>query len=556
MALNLRNIFEHPSRVFALIALTVMLPMLLPGYIFALDMSFVPHLRMPENVTSSYPFYVLLHALNWILPSQLIQKTMLFLILFLSGLGAYKLIRALQQVQIDNIMTNYRVLGCYVGGALYMINPFTYDRFMAGQFAVLLGYALLPFFSMCLLGLLRHPTLKQGALLGLWTSLIAILSIHTIGLLAVLGVSGILAILLTQKTVVGYGARLGSSLALSLGLFLVLNSFWIIPLELGKNSTAQAISSFTTADQRAFATVGSNLINKLINVMQLQGFWAEGENLYLLPQEAFPLWGLAVIGLWVIAYIGGHSMWKHKQRLPVIWFGAAALIAILLATTNLLPVLSKHIELLAGYREPQKFVGLVALAFAIFVGYAIPVLLTRYQQKQPVTFNAAFAGILMLPILLTPTMYGAFAFQLMPHHYPADWDMINTQLSNDKSKGRVLFLPWHLYMQFGFSDRITVNPAAEYFNKDVIVSNSLEYHDASPTVPSHEKTQIGTILKTAKNYNDLGAELNKHHIKYILLARDQDYKSYNYLSKQKDLSPVAQTTHFDMYRNESYKEEK
>jgi len=391
--------------------------------------------------------------------------------------------------------------------------------------------------------------------LGIWTSLIAILSIHTIGLLVVLVASGIMAIFLTQKTVVGYGTRLSRSLALALGLFLVINSFWIVPLELGKNSTAQAISSFTTADQQAFATLGSNLANKVINVLQLQGFWAEGENLYLLPQEAFPLWGIAVIGLWIVVYIGARSLWKQKQRLPVIWFGTAAILATLLAATNLLPLLGKHIGLLAGYREPQKFVGLVALAFAVFVGYAIPAILVRCQQKKPVTFNAVFAGLLVLPILLTPTMYGAFAFQLMPHHYPADWDMINAQLSNDKSKGRVLFLPWHLYMQFGFTDRITVNPAAQYFNKDVIVSNSLEYHDASPTVPSHEKTQIGTILKTAKNYRDLGAELNSHHIKYILLAREQDYKSYDYLSKQKDLSLVAQTTHFDMYRNESYKEE-
>ncbi|HSD55999.1 MAG TPA: hypothetical protein VLA92_02500 [Candidatus Saccharimonadales bacterium] len=554
MVTNIRRILDHPQHVFVLLALSVMLPMLLPGYIFALDMSFTPHLRMPENITSSYPFYTLLHVLNWVLPSQLIQKAMLFLILFLSGWGAFRLIRNLQQ--LSAMTTTYRLLGCYVGGALYMINPFTYERFMTGQFAVLLGYALLPFFALCLLGILRHPTLKQGLVLGLWTTLIAILSIHTLGLLLVLVVTGIVGLLLSQKTVVGYGTRLGKSLAVSLGLFLALNSFWIIPLALGESSTAHAISSFTTSDQQAFTTLGSNLPNKVINVLQLQGFWAGGENLYLLPQEAFPLWGIAVIGLWVIAFIGMRSIYKQKQRLPVIWFGSAALVGIILATTEILPLLSKHIELLAGYREPQKFVGLLALAYAISVGFAIPTLLARYKEKQqPSRFNTIFASALVLPILLTPTMYGAFAGQLMPHNYPSDWDMINAQLNKDESKGRVLFLPWHLYMQFGFTGRITVNPAAQYFDKEVIVSNDLEYRNASPTVPSAEKSRIGKLLESAPEASNLGEELAKHNVKYVLLDHDQDWRNYGYLAKQKDLTLVAQTTNFDMYRNQHYREE-
>ena len=47
-------------------------------------------------------------------------------------------------------------------GIFYMINPFTYDRLMAGQYNVLFGYALLPWFAGALLKFLREPDWKKS----------------------------------------------------------------------------------------------------------------------------------------------------------------------------------------------------------------------------------------------------------------------------------------------------------------------------------------------------------------------------------------------------------
>ena len=551
----MHNLMNKPKAIYVLLALTVMLPMLLPGYIFALDMSFTPHLQMPDDVRSSYPFYALLHVLNLVIPSQIIQKGMLFAILFLSGYGGYRLIRNLQQ--IGGIMTGYRIFGAIVGGAIYMINPFTYSRFLTGQFAVLLGYALLPFFTATLMQLLRKPRLRYGAQLALWSTLICIVSIHTIGLVTLLGLAGLCAGIWLHRGKSEYAMHLFRSFAVALGLVFIANSYWIAPLIAGEGSLSQSVHSFTSADRAAFATTGDDAVNKLFNVLQLQGFWADSENVYSLPQNVFPLWPLVVLLWWFLVAVGVRAMWRQRQRSLVVFFCSTAIAAIILAITSILPALSDHIRVLAGYREPHKFIALVALSFAVFTGYAVPAILSRYQQAQKSThFSIAWATALLIPVLLTPTMFWAFSGQLMPKNYPADWEMVNNQFNQDKGQGRVIFLPWHQYMHFGFTGRITTNPADRYFDRETLTSNELEYRGASPTTPDPEKKSIGRILAAAKTRHDLGTRLASHQIKYVLLDREDNYKSYAYLSKQSDLKLIAQTTHFDVYRNQKYKEER
>lgn len=550
----LHNLLGRPKTMYVLLALTIMLPMLLPGYIFALDMSFTPELRMPNEVRSSYPFYALLHALNWIIPSQLIQKTMLFSILFLSGFGCYRLIRTLHQM--SGAVTDYRIVGALAGGALYMVNPFTYSRFMAGQFAVLLGYALIPFFVTTLITLVRRPRLRHGAQLALWATLICIVSIHSAGLIAVLGLGGLVAGLWTHRAKPEYAMHLFRSFAVALGLVFIANSYWIAPLVNGEGSLSRSVQSFTANDQTAFATTGHGLVNKLANVLQLQGFWADSEALYALPQDVFPLWALVVLLWWVLIGIGIRAMWRQRQRSIALFFIGAGITAIIAATTNLLPALSSRIEILSGYREPHKFIALLALSFAVFAGYAVAAMLGRYSQNnQTGRLSFTWAAALLIPVLLTPTMFWAFGNQLTPKQYPADWEMVNGQLNQDKGHGRVVFLPWHQYMRFDFTGRLTVNPANAYFDRETLVSNELEYRGASPTSPDPEKKAIGNMLQAANGRTDLAAKLSKYHIKYILLDREDDHAQYHYLSKQKDLRLIGQTTHFDLYRNEKYKEE-
>jgi hypothetical protein len=539
--------------IYSGLALTIMAPMLLPGYIFALDMAFAPQIRLPEQVTSSYPFYALLHFLNIVIPSQILQKAMLFAILVLSGAGMYSLVRWLQrgQPQTEGSAVAW---GAYIAGALYMINPFTYSRFMVGQFAVLLGYALLPFFVMALLRLYDKPDMRRALILAGWLTGIGIVSIHTIGLAAVIVLVSSPLLVHRHRANPRVLAQIGKFGAVSLGAVLLLSAYWTLPLITGASNTAEAIAGFDRQDQQAFATVGGDVVNRVANVLQLQGFWAEGVHSYLLPQDLLPIWFLVIIGLWILVGKGFGAMVRQGRRFEAALFGSSAVIAVILAATSLSHTLADYIPIFGGYREPQKFVGIVALAFAVFAAFGIDRLLQRKPGCSDTRLAAFTIAVLILPFALTPTMFWAFGGQLMPKQYPKDWSAMNDTLNKDAGPGRVVFLPWHLYMSFSFTDRVVVNPAEQFFDRPTIVSNELEYEGASPTMPDNQKSAIGRLLKDARQGKaDLASGLARHDVKYILLSKDDDHRSYAFVAKQPGIKPVQETETLALYRNEQYR---
>lgn len=536
--------------VYALLALAVLLPMLRPGYILALDMAFTPALRLPEQLTSSYVFYALLHFANFIIPSQILQKAMLFSILFLSAVGMHLLVRHVQTK--PEKASDYALWSAYLAGGLYMVNPFTYSRFMAGQFAVLLGYALLPFFVRSLLQFIARPAWRQTWKLAAWIVAITILSIHTAGLLVILGV---IAVALSAWRYRRNRSHITSILVHGLmvvALAAAASSYWLIPFAAGNNTTAQALQGFSAADRQAFATVGMDAIGKLGNVLQLQGFWAEARQLYRLPQNQLPLWSIAVIAVWVVVGAGAVRMWQQGHRFIVLLLGLSAIIAVIVAVAGV----PSWIPFAAGYREPHKFVGLLALAYAFLAGQAVYILERYKEQGKTVKLTLAGTAMLLIPITYAPTMWWGFNNQLVPRNYPGGWNDMQRYLNRDRSNSRVLFLPWHLYMSFDFSDRIIVNPADKYFDKPTIISNNLEFHGAAPTFPDREKSELDSILSKAFRRQDLGKRLEPFNIKYILLAKDNDYEKYAYLDSQSELILVKENADLKLYLNDAYKGER
>ncbi|MET0779536.1 MAG: hypothetical protein ABWY71_01740, partial [Candidatus Saccharimonadales bacterium] len=261
--------------VYLLTTLAVMLPLLKPGFILTLDMIFTPELRMPTDITGSYPLHVLLYILNAILPADLITKLLLVAGLLLASTGMHRLIRMLQTKQPAD---DY---GIYIASVFFAINPFTYSRAMAGQYSVLLGYALLPWFVRLLIVCKRQPSAGSAVKIGGLTAVIGAVSIHTLGELIIILIAAAGVAFWQYRQHLQAYLRYG---AIAMLACLVLSSYWLIPLVTGHGKTAATIQSFTAADTQAFATTGGSAIGKLGNVLRLQGFWAEGHHLYILPQ--------------------------------------------------------------------------------------------------------------------------------------------------------------------------------------------------------------------------------------------------------------------------------
>ncbi len=536
-----------PIGVFSGLAGIIVLPMLLPGYILTLDMVFTPKLRMPTQVSSSYLFHGLLHVLNIILPSQIIEKVVLFGIIVMSGIGMYILLKYLQS---DIAHTEYDTWGCYFAGVLFAVNPYTYSRFMAGQYAVLLGYATLPFFFRTSCSFFALPTMRRALHMVKWAIIISIVSIHTIGLAAIVAITQCIAVLwkngLKRTPQVVSIIKLGTA---GLIVCLLASSYWLIPLLHSSNTQGRAITSFSHTDQQAFATVGKGAIERIGNVLELRGFWAEDRGLYLLPQNLLPGWQFIMLCIWALACLGAYSLWKHGQRTTVYVLAAISVITITLAATSLISWLSSYFSLLKGYREPDKYVGLLAMCYAICAGAGLVVLFNWLQKRQSqALFTSSLLLVLLLPVIYTPPMFWGFAGQLRSRQYPADWYAVNTFLNSKHDDEKVLFLPWHLYMSFDFAGRIIANPAQDFFDKPTLTSNELEFKDASPTAPDSLKTEIThSTLPGAERKTHLGKQLRNLQIGYVLLAKEYDYQKYHYLDRQVDLSPIRETPHLKLY---------
>ena len=522
---------------YTVLVLAVMLPLLVPGFILTLDMVFVPHPPLPDDITSSYLFHAALHFLSYIVPGDVLQKALLFGILLLAGIGTHKLVKNLQAQTVPPVVG----WGAYFAGVFYMVNPFVYGRFMAGQYAVLLGYALLPFFFLALLKFLAQPTRAGITILTGCALAISIVSIHTLGLLAIVVLVASSAALWRRRQEKRYildVIKLGVSGCIGL---ILLSGYWLVPTLLGTNSIAESVDSFSVIDRQAFATDGG-----LLNVLALQGFWVEAQGLFTLPGEPLPLSGVWQLLLFAIIATGVVSLWRQQRALAVT-LGVVGGVAVVLAVGGPLnQLLTTFVPLFAGYREPHKFIALLALAYAVFAAFGVTAIISKIRPRSWGRYCGAILPT--LPILVTPTMLWGFNGQLKSVQYPADWYVINARLSHVQKKEKVLFLPWHLYMKFDFNGRIVANPASKFFDATIVGSNDPEF---AGLVPRSDPTQTGLsdeILPRAKAGTHMGATLERLGIHYVLLAKEVDYEDYVYLDRQTDLRLVTETPNLKLYR--------
>jgi hypothetical protein len=145
--------------------------------------------------------------------------------------------------------------------------------------------------------------------------------------------------------------------------------------------------------------------------------------------------------------------------------------------------------------------------------------------------------------------------EVQPSSYPVGWYQADHVLTADRHPGRALFLPWHLYLGLDFvrnTNNVVASPAPWFFSIPVVVSDN-------PGVPGvalsgdADHRAIDTLV-FAGAAGDWAAELARRDIKYVILARQVDWRRYGYLSTQRDLVMVADYGSVVLYRNLSWRE--
>ncbi|HET7302781.1 MAG TPA: hypothetical protein VFI74_05630 [Candidatus Saccharimonadales bacterium] len=529
--------------VYGAAALLILGPLLRRGFVFAADMVFVPWPPMPHELLPSYPYELLLHVLSTHIPADILQKSILFATLLLAGLGMHRLTR-LRIPKADS-----RAIYLFAG-LLYMVNPFVYSRYMIGQYLIVAGYALLPWCISSFWKLTQKPKAIQATIAGFWLSAVAIFSVHMFGiaLMAVTVFAVFEYVKHSQKRL------LLQAIALYIGVTATATVYWWLPVVLGSSALQQTTQGFSKIDAAAFATAGT-WWGVIGNVLSLQGFWADTQNLYQTSRNVFWWWMLPVGALWAMAIIGARQ--AKRQALPVlspllVVMAVGCIFAIGTSATifaSLNGWMVQHVPFFAGYREPQKFVALLCIGYALFGALGLQRLLALAKQGRDILITAALA----LPCMLAPLMPWGFASQLKTHDYPRGWYESRSYIKERCSgECRVLFLPWHLYMHYDFAERIIANPAPKFFGGNVIASTDPEIKGATPYTWTYIQQRIGAeVLPSARQGGHTFArDLATLNVQYIVLTNDID-DDYAFIERQEGIVLVKNTPSVKIYRVEN-----
>jgi hypothetical protein len=539
--------------VFSILSLVLVWSFFSPGYILTLDMIFAPDtFRISDsfyglsNQYSVLPLYAFLKFISIFFSNELIQKSLFFFVFFVSGISMYKL------------CPGEWGIGRYFAGFLYMLNPFIYVRFLAGHWLILLAYAVSPIVIKSLMDFFESPSTKRSLYVAFLITFVFFIDTHTPFLLLIVFCVFYIAKIMDSRKIAG-GVLVISKSAVLIGFFLLLlNSYWLVPSFTGNNIP---LGEITSSDLYTFSTKQDLNFNTLFTTASMYGFWRGG---YLYTKDLLPYWYLFFIFILFLSVHGFVSNYRHpKHGIYVRAFGIIAVISVLLATGisgpfgGIFEFLFNNIFFFKGFREPQKFVALLILAYAYIGGLGVVELEKAARARSSDVFTKFGMWLLIALALSTPFIYSFTMFnglwgQLKTTDYPEDWYGVNDYLNADKQDFNVLFLPWHLYMDFKWlptPQKRIGNPANIFFEKPVIQGENMEAGQIYSSSTNPVSKYIGFLLGNKDKIDNMGELVAPINVKYIILTKEVDYKQYDFLYNQKDLEVVKDSENLVVFRN-------
>ncbi len=541
-----------PYLVYALLSLAILGPLLLPGYILTLDMVFTPEMDFTtqlygllESISARAPLFLLMSLVNDIIPAWLLQTVILFLIFFLAGLGAHKLL------PISGA-------GNYFAGLLYMVNPFTYVRFMAGLWPLLAAYALIPFAVKAFLELLEKGGLRNAIKLTLLSTLVGVMLVHCLFLLLLIFLVIFVVKLISERKNSGRLLQVGKYVGISAVMFLVLNIYWLIPVLTAGTTRLEQIGQ---ADFLLFAPKASGGAGVAFALASMHGFWNSG---WVYASNFISFWPVLFVFILFLVVYGLLLMFEDKKKR---WQGTSLAVvgivgfffavgASLDLTKPAFEWLFNNLVFVRGFRDVQKFVVMLCLSYAYLGGLGVGALIADFRRGKRRVLHVG-ANVFIVLVLVTPLFYSFPIFgswgQLKATDYPAEWYEVNDYLNQDDDDFNVLFLPWHLYMDYSWLPNTTkrlASPAQEFFDKPIIRGDNPEipgkYTDSTNQVSKY----VEFLLGNAGQVSNLGELLAPLNVKYVLLVHEVDYASYDFLYKQEDLTVELEKPGITLLKNE------
>jgi hypothetical protein len=453
------------------LAVLVLGPALAPGYVLSHDMVFVPRLPLTPQllgVTSAAPRAVpsdaVVAVLSVVLPGQVVQKVVLLGILALAGLGAARSIPA-------------RPWGQAAAAVFYVWNPYVAERLGIGQWAVLVGYAALPWVA--------RAAFTSGRGHG-WRGLAVSAGLGSLG-----GAPAWLLVVLTAVPAYAVG-QWGSGLRRGwlwlLALMTALAMPWAVPAlarpgSLGGDRVGAGV----------FAPQADTPGGVLVSALTGGGIW----NRDVVPpgRDSLPAL-LAALLMVVVALVGGAAAVRgavgstRAGLMAVFLPGGLALASVLLL---LVPGIAGGLAQIPGgalLRDASRLLGPWVAALAAGFGLGVDRLSARVGEAPPSRRKGIEAWaqpilpalLSLLPLAALPALGWGLSGTLRPVDYPRDFPEVARRIDSSPP-GAVVVLPFESYRTYSWNHRIpSLDPVPRWTRKPVVGAADLIVRQAGTPV--------------------------------------------------------------------------
>ena len=427
----------------------------------------------------------------------------------------------------------------HVAALLFICNPFVVDRVRAGHVAFLLGLALLPW----LVASARHAremhrwvAVRPAA----WFAVSMAISPHAfwIGGVALVAVS-----LLPRPTwrdavrTVQIGLSAGLVYAYGVALYV----------------TGVRTIRVTDADLTAYAPVAGPG-GLLATLLSLHGFWRDF-GIQVRTQLPAALAVLALITLLALVVLGTARMWvvRDSTVVPLLTIGVVGLVlgsGVSGPFAGVYRAMFEHLPLFETMREQQKWLALTLLMYAVTVGWGVERLADEARARLSHQWVRPVAPLIATGLLLVsaPSLLLGLGGSITTSTYPTGWYDADVTMGNGDEQ--VLFLPWHGYQPFDFTDgRSVATPAAAFFRRPVLSSDAVEV-GALHTDATSARTAYVDRLVAEGGGPAFARMLAPLGVRYVALAHGQEDAAYSWVASQPGLVRVVHTDSIDVYRVE------
>jgi hypothetical protein len=487
-----------PALVGLALGLLALGPGLRRGFLLSYDMVVVPRQPFTPAMAGvgggpprAVPSDAVVAVASRVLPADLVQKLLLLSIFVLACSGAAAL------------LAREPWFARLAAGVCYAWNPFVAERLIVGQWALLLGYAGLPWALRAVttgtvaswrgarrLGVALLPGIAGGFAAMTVTALVVLPAAVLARPPGALGPADVPGAAASQPGAPGAadrpaattppgtargrpGPRVRAGLA-ALGVLAVDSLPWLIPsLAQAVYADAAGVAAFAAGADTPFGTLGS--------LVMLGGMW----NAQAVPAGYGGWWSVLWLAFVLAAAAGYVAFGVRRHRWPGLGIAAVAglVIAGLGATApgrDLLRSLGGAWPGFAVLRDGQQFIAPLALAEALgaglLVAWAAGVRASPAGRADGVRGTGAdraglviAVALLLAPVLLLPGLAWGAAGRLRPAWYPSSWLNAARLIDGRPAAGKVLLLPWTAYRRPAWNGgRAMLDPWPRLLSRPVI----------------------------------------------------------------------------------------